>query len=396
VRENAARSHLYHGGPGERIENRPRVGRRSRYRHAAGVAIGAVVSKVIDRGDELGSPNRRKPLAPQRGNKSVVCGPFPTLSIIFKISVEMLVMLAPVRSPRSAVAAERRSLDVAGQRRSFMAIRGRVGIATPAPLVVILHGTMQTGRSVRAFAGFSFDRYAANGTAYVVYPDALRRDWNGARKAVMVSQKTKNVDDVGFIRSLVAHMVDNGADARRVYVVGFSLGGQMVIRLIHEIPELFAGAAIIGSNLPAPGNFNIDCDARGQLPVLTMHGTADPLAPFDGGRVTIHGHLPRGRHLSAAATAAYFAARNGITSPPTAVRLPHVGDFGKPTNVTRYEYRANGAAPVRFYAIDGGGHVIPNPRRQPSEWFMGPTTGDLVAADAIAEFFGLSRCPVPD
>jgi polyhydroxybutyrate depolymerase len=258
---------------------------------------------------------------------------------------------------------------------------------------LVLHGTLQTGRSVRGFAGFSFDRYAADENALVVYPDALRRDWNGARKAVMGSRKTKLIDDVGFIRTLISHMITRGADAKHVYVIGFSLGGQMAIRLIHEIPELLAGVAIIGSAQPTPDNLNIDYDAHGQLPVVTMHGTADPLSSFEGGPVSVHGHLPRGQHLSAPATAAYFAARNGITTDPTATRLPRLGDSGKPSNVIRYDYGADRAAPVRFYAIEGGGHVIPNPRRHPSRWFMGPTIDDLVAADVIAEFFGLASCP---
>ena len=295
-----------------------------------------------------------------------------------------------MKSPRPVVAAQRESLTFQGRRRSFIVVRGLQTATAPQPLVLVCHGTLQTARSIRGFAGFTFDQYAADGKAVVVYPEALRRDWNGARKAVMASKKTKKVDDVGFFRTLIAHMVARGSDAQRVYVVGFSLGGQMVIRLIHEVPELLAGAAVISSTVPAPDNMNIDRDAEGQLPVITMHGTADPLAPFDGGLVTVHGHLARVEHRSAPATAAYFAARNGITTQPRATRLLHIGDPGKPTAVTRHDYSADCAAPVRFYAIAGGGHVIPNPYRRPAQWFMGPTTGDLVAAEAIAEFFSLA------
>jgi polyhydroxybutyrate depolymerase len=293
-----------------------------------------------------------------------------------------------MRAPRPVATAQRGSLTSGGRRRSFIAVRSPDSVTQPAPLVLVLHGTLQTGRSIRTFAGFTFDRYVAHGNAVVVYPDALHRDWNGARMAVMGSKKTKRIDDVGFIRALIAHMIANGADAQRVYVVGFSLGGQMAIRLIHEVPELLAGVAIIGSAQPTSDNLNVDHDARGQLPVLTMHGTADPLAPFEGGPVSIHGRWPRGRHLSAPATAAYFAERNGISTEPTATQLPHLDDFGG--GVTRYDYRADGVAPVRFYAIEGGGHVIPNPYRHPPRWFMGASTGDLVAADVIGEFFSLS------
>jgi polyhydroxybutyrate depolymerase len=136
-----------------------------------------------------------------------------------------------MRSPRPVVSAQRGWLTVGGRQRSFIAVRGPHSLTQPTPLVLVLHGTLQTGRSIRAFAGFTFDRYAANGKAVVVYPDALHRDWNGARNAVMGSTKTKSIDDVGFIRALIAHMVASGADAQRVYVIGFSLGGQLRQRI---------------------------------------------------------------------------------------------------------------------------------------------------------------------
>ena len=198
---------------------------------------------------------------------------------------------------------------------------------------------------------------------------APRLEWCSQRgDGVEEDQKRRHV---GFIRALIAHVVASGADAQRVYVIGFSLGGQMAIRLIHEVPELLAGAAIIGSTQPTPDNLNIDHDAHGRLPVVTMHGTADPLARFDGGPVSIHGHLPRGQHFSASATAAYFAERNGISTEPAPTRLPNLRDFGTPGRVIRYDYSADGAAPVRFYAIEGGGHVIPNPYRTPIDTLRG-------------------------
>jgi polyhydroxybutyrate depolymerase len=39
--------------------------------------------------------------------------------------------------------------------------------------------------------------------------------------------------------------------------------------------------------------------------------------------------------------------------------------------------------------VHGGGHTIPGPRKAP--FVMGRTTHDLDAAEAIGEFFGLTR-----
>ena len=227
----------------------------------------------------------------------------------------------------------------------------------------MLHGTLQTASNIRPFAGYSFDSYAVDGRVVVIYPDAIRRDWNGARRAVMLRKSTKQIDDVGFIRAVSR---TRHRRRRRRPHKGLRRGLltrwiRSTLRLIHEIPELLAGAAVLSANMPAPDNLTLNRDAGIPLPVLTIHGTSDPLAPFDGGIVGFHGHLPKGMHLSAQETARYFAARNGIISPPSTARIAHRGGVGDATSVTRHDYASPGASPVRCYAIQGGGHVLPNP-----------------------------------
>lgn len=274
-------------------------------------------------------------------------------------------------------------------RRSFLTVRGRAQATRPA-LLVMLHGTLQTGSSIRAFAGYSFDELAVGGDVIVIYPDAIAREWNGARKAAMLSKRSKSVDDVGFIRAVIEHaIISEHVDPARVFVAGFSVGGQMAIQLVHEIPELLAGAAVLSATVPAPENLVIDRDPRLSVPVLTIHGTADPVAPYSGGAIDWHGHFSKGMHLSAPDTARYFAARNGITAEPVVTALAHRADPGKATSVTRYDYTGPGAASVRSYAVHGGGHVLHNPTRTPVQRFWGPSTRDICAADVVAKFFSL-------
>lgn len=66
-------------------------------------------------------------------------------------------------------------------------------------------------------------------------------------------------DDVAFFRAMVADITTNfAADAKRIYVSGFSNGGQMSLRLAHEASDLIAAAASNGGgaqarlNGPAP------------------------------------------------------------------------------------------------------------------------------------------------
>ncbi len=284
---------------------------------------------------------------------------------------------------------QRRRLEYQNRRRGYTVVRSSSGVAAGAALVLILHGTLQNGEAVRTrTSAKSFDELAATGRAVIAYPDAVRREWNGARKAVMFWRGAKDIDDVGFLRALVAELVGEfGLDQQRVYVAGFSLGGQMTMRLLHDAPELMAGAAIIGACLPAPDNRTCHGDAPAAVPVLLIHGTADPVASYTGGPMTGPlGLFPKGEHLSAEATAAYFATGNGITDEPE-VEWVH-GAPASIGSVRRTEYRQAGRPPVRLYSVIGGGHQIPGaPAVTPR--LLGPSPSPLSAAAAVGEFFGV-------
>ncbi|MEV6057942.1 alpha/beta fold hydrolase [Streptomyces sp. NPDC052107] len=277
------------------------------------------------------------------------------------------------------------TLEAGGLTRTFLQVsadrRDRFG-CPGRPLVVVFHGTGQTGRSVRRFSGRSFDTFATSADAVVVYPDGYRRDWNGARDIDTPAQR-RGVDDVGFFADLVEAMAaTHGTAPDRVYVIGFSLGGQMVMRLLQEVPQRVAGAAIISSTLPAAYWTETSPLANAAVPVLLFHGTADPLAPYDGGMVSLRGLFPRGLHHSAAETAAYYAARNGITGPPVTQPLHHA-DGTEVSTVTTTTYGGDSSTPVSLFTIHGGGHQIPNPAHTPMPWFWGRSCPDLVCADLI-------------
>ncbi len=300
---------------------------------------------------------------------------------------------------RAAVPADddtavRRTITVDGRRRSFLLLTGGPAPAqrAPAALVLVLHGSNQDAATVRRATGRSFDALAKadpteGGGVVVAYLDGYRRHWNDARTSSDFAARREGVDDVAFVEAVIdtlaaEHLVDPG----RVYAVGFSNGGQMVIRLAHQVPERFAGTAVIAATQPVPGNFDLPTEPATPMPVLLIHGTRDPLVPFGGGMASMWGFRKRGAGRSAPETAEYYAARNGITAAPTSARLRHHGESGR-TSVLRTDYRQDGHAPVTLYTVEGGGHTVPNPKNFP--WIMGRTTHDLVAAEAIAEFFAL-------
>lgn len=275
------------------------------------------------------------------------------------------------------------------RRRTYTLVRSR-HLRADAALVMVLHGTLQTGDSIREFAAGAFDSLVESGGAIVAYPDAVQREWNGARKATMLACNVKNIDDVGFLGALVDEVSSAWSiDRHQVYAVGFSLGGQMTIRLLHDAPELLAGAALIASNQPAAENLTTSSRPPLAVRVVLIHGTDDPLAPYSGGYVSFRGWFPKGPHLSAAQTAAYFAHRNGITAPPSFHWMNADGTTAGEGQVCRTDYRESGLAPVTLYTVVGGGHQIPGASTG-MRWVCGNPVSGFDATGAIADFFDLT------
>ncbi|GAA2473027.1 alpha/beta hydrolase family esterase [Winogradskya humida] len=333
----------------------------------------------------------------------------------------------------------RDSVEVAGRSRTYTV----VGQQNARNLVLVFHGSGQTGDKHRDFTGRSFDTLTDDGAAVVAYLDGYKHNWNDARRASSFPARKANIDDVGFVRAVIRKLTAGyGIDPGRVFAVGYSNGGQMVMRLVHEAPELIAGAAVFAATMPAPENFLVPPSTPVPMPVLLIHGTKDPIVSYEGGEMSWWARTlfkVGGRALSMPQTAHYFAGRNGITTPPTTTPQPN-GTASTPpttmplpsgtttpvpsrtttpqpngtasttlagtgttspigtratsaggtdaTSVERTEYRQEGRPPVVLYTVHGGGHTIPGPRKAPA--LIGRTNQDVSAADLVARFFGLS------
>lgn len=279
------------------------------------------------------------------------------------------------------------TITVQGRQRTYTAVfpaAGQQRQQAPQSLLLVLHGSNQSGRKVRAFSGRTFDEMAARGEAVVVYPDAYKGLWNDARASMQSPARRDGVDDVAFVTTLIDHFQQT-ENLSRVFAVGYSNGGQLVIRLAHEIPDRLSGVALIGATQPTPDNLVV-VDKHLPLPVLLIHGTKDPLVPYAGGVASLWGFRPRGTGLSAPASAEYFAGRNGITAPGTSRTLPHHPKSGR-TSVTLTSFEQPGKKPTVLYTVENGGHVIPNPNKK-APAIMGRTTQDISAAEVIWDFFG--------
>lgn len=287
-------------------------------------------------------------------------------------------------TPESITSPE--SVEVAGRVRTLSVVHPRRPSESGSPVVLVFHGSNQTGSTFRSFTAQAFDHIGGSSGAVVAYPDGYRKHWNDARISNSFAARADHVDDVAFTRATIELLVDRyGGDRTQVFAVGFSNGGQMVIRLVHEMPAALAGAAILSATQPAPENFAPTAPQRQPLPVLLMHGTKDPLVPYAGGMASMWGFRPRGLGLSAPETAAYYALRNGITSAP-GTTVPDGAGPGR-TRVERTDYRQEGRLPVTLHTVHGGGHTVPGPRSAPR--IMGRTDHSLDTARVVGDFFGL-------
>jgi polyhydroxybutyrate depolymerase len=268
-------------------------------------------------------------------------------------------------------------LSVGGLEREYTI--SRPAAPGPRPTVVVLHGTWQSGQIMLKTTGLEplVDREGL----VAVYPNGIATQWNDGRAAAAMWGPR---DDVAFLRTLVAHLVRTGvSDPQRVYVLGFSNGGMMALRMMCEATDVFAAAAVIGASLPeevAPG-----CKPTQPTPTLLMNGTEDPFVPYAGGQVVMRG----GVVLSTDQTINFLRGVNGCTTAARSHELPDVDrNDGSNVVVTSWS-NCSSAAPVVLYRIEGGGHRIPNAEAGISvlDVVLGRMNHDFDAAEAAWSFF---------
>src|SRR5262249_38802850 len=207
------------------------------------------------------------------------------------------------------------AIVVSGQRREYLLhVPPSVDAATPVPLVISLHGA------------------------------AL---WPATQ--MEMSQWNRVADEHGFI---VVYPAGTGLLGR--------IGGILPFR-----------AWILG---PTASNIAWCVDST-PMPVISFHGTADPLVPYEGGKAWA---APR-PFPSARSWMTLWARRNRCAPVPA--------DSVLGPDVSRREYQecANDAA-VLFYTIRGAGHTWPGGKPLPA-WLVGSTTRSIDATAEMWRFF---------
>ncbi len=296
----------------------------------------------------------------------------------------------PFPQPPVTGTVEQRRLEFGGLPRSFLVYVPQ-RLRDPASVVLVLHGSGGSAERMRSDTAWAFEGLADRDGAIIVYPQGFAEHWNDCRATGDYAAKQRAVDDVGFLRAVVARLDGDPAlggrriAADEVFAVGLSNGGHMALRLALEAPEFIAGVAAIAASLPATGN--LSCWMAGRpVPVMLINGDADPISPYGGGNVWALGPFNRrGAVQPAEATADYFRQLAGYAEPPFEHRYPDA-DPADGTVASRRVWSAADRPEVDLITIHGGGHTIPHPLKTMPRIF-GRTSHDVPAAEEIWRFF---------
>ncbi|SFR74915.1 polyhydroxybutyrate depolymerase [Agromyces sp. CF514] len=285
--------------------------------------------------------------------------------------------------PELAATVETHALTVDGLERTYTTVVPD-DLPADAPMILAFHGSNANGAQMRTMTGYRFDELAVERGFIAVYPDGYRNTWHDCRTSTPYPARLDDIDDVAFTEAIIgATEAEYGIDRSRVFATGLSNGGHFSMRLGAERPDLVKAFAAFAAAYPEASNFSCTDSTTPEAAMFVL-GTADPINPFTGGEASAFG-TDLGMVNSADDSARLWAERNGITAEPVVTRVKD-GVETEDGEVTRTVYGADTAAPVVLYAVEGGGHVVPNPKySQPR--IMGGTTQDLDGPLAAVEFF---------
>ena len=268
------------------------------------------------------------------------------------------------------------TLQINGGSRSYWLYRPEgMDKVKPAPLLLVLHGSGGTGDDMVTVTQRGFERLADKEKFMVVYPVALERRW---------TDLNGTADDVGFLLATIDKLAADGlVDKSRVYAAGISNGGMMAQRLACEQADRLAGIATVAGTMPT--GLAAVCKPARPLPVLIIHGTDDPIVPWNGGAIA--GLEEFGTVLSARDTAKFWAVANQCKDNGVILQEPD----RDPQDGMRVRRESFNGCPVRaavtLLAVEQGGHTWPGGYQYMPERFIGKTTKDIDANSTIWSFF---------
>ncbi len=253
---------------------------------------------------------------------------------------------------------------------------------TPVALVLNLHGSGSTASAQETFSGM--DSTSNTDGFIVTYPQGeissgSGYDWNVPGEPLFGggAAPANAPNDVAFLAEVIQRLEAGLCiDPNRVFSTGFSGGARMTSQLGCDLPGTIAAIApVSGLRLPSP------CTGTRAVPVISFHGTADPIDPYNGNGQAYWTY-------SVPAAAQRWAGHDSCAgTPDTTTPAP---------KVTLTEYSGcQDAATVELYTITGEGHEWPGGPILPvaDTSVLGPQSSAIDADTTMWQFFEAHPLP---
>lgn len=235
------------------------------------------------------------------------------------------------------------------------------------PLIINMHGYTSNAYAQQLYSNFMPIADTANflmvypqGTTYMGQPF-----WNAGISPTLV-------DDKGFIDHLIDSLkLTYNIDMNAVYATGMSNGGFMSQTLACELSNRITAIASVTGAMFAT-QYGANCHATRPVPMMQIHGTADPTVPYNGNASS----------MPIDSVVRHWVNRNGCTPAPAFSNVPNI-NIADGCTAEHYVY-SNGisGSSVELYKIIGGEHTWPG-----APFTVGVTNQDFKASVEIWRFF---------
>ncbi|MGK2950534.1 MAG: alpha/beta hydrolase family esterase [Acidimicrobiales bacterium] len=282
-----------------------------------------------------------------------------------------------------AVVEEERTLTVEGaDRRYLLTVPSEHDGSEPLPVVLDFHGLLE-GAEVHARMS-QYSSVAEEDGFVAVFPHGT-----GDPLGWRTSLDPATNGDLAYFDAVLEQVASQLCiDEARVYATGLSNGAMFTSALLCQRADVLAAAAPVAGITDPDG-----CAPSRPVPIVSFHGTADPILLFNGGvdvsAIPGVGEPDTGPTTTAApvdldgegypANVAAFAARNGCEPEPVDTELTD--------EVVHRVYDCPPGADVELYIVIDGGHSWPSSEFSRSIGdIVGPTTFDIDATRDAWEF----------
>jgi polyhydroxybutyrate depolymerase len=242
--------------------------------------------------------------------------------------------------------------------------------ANAVPLVFNFHG--YTSNNIQQEFYGDFRPVADTANFILVHPQGLLI--NGSTGFNNFGVVGSLPDDIGFID----HLIDTvkslyNINLNKVYSTGLSNGGFMSYDLACLLSTRFTAIASVSGSMVS--SHISACDPSHPLPVMQIHGTADPTVSYNG-----TGGILTSTHIDTLVK--YWVTKNNCNITPVMTTVANTSSTDGCT-AERYVY-SNGAkgSTVELFKIIGGGHTWPG-----ASINTGVTNQDIIASKEIWRFF---------